>query len=238
VTAAEMAGRLAELTGGTAGETAGGEYARACVDVPREAWLAAATVARHESELLLTFFDWLTGVDDGEGGFQVVVHLWSQRLRHGALLRTSVSGADPSLPSLVGVFPGAAWHERETAEMFGITFTGHPGLTKLLLPDEFEGHPLRKDFVLAARAAKAWPGAKEPGESESGAPSRRRIRPPGVPDPAEWGPSAGPAQPEPAERPARRPRPAKPPLAGGEVPPAGGEVPPAGGQAHADGGEG
>jgi hypothetical protein len=61
----------------------------------------------------------------------------------------------------------------------------------LLLPDGFEGHPLRKDFVLAARAAKAWPGAKEPGESDAdvgASPGRRKTRPPGVPDPETWGP--------------------------------------------------
>ena len=72
--------------------------------------------------------------------------------------------------------------------MFGIDFVGHPHLVPLLLPEGFEGHPLRKDFVLAARAAKAWPGAKEPGESGSGAPSRRKMLPPGVPDPQTWGP--------------------------------------------------
>lgn len=75
--------------------------------------------------------------------------------------------------------------------MFGVTFEGHPALNHLLLPDTFEGHPLRKDFVLAARVAKAWPGAKEPGESEHGAPKRRQMLPPGVPDPNEWGPLKG-----------------------------------------------
>jgi NADH-quinone oxidoreductase subunit C len=94
--------------------------------------------------------------------------------------------------------------------MFGVVFDGHPDLKKLLLPDEFEGNPLRKDFVLAARAGKSWPGAKEPGESDTGAPSRRKIRPPGVPDPTEWGPDAlspeerAAAAAERPERPARR----------------------------------
>ena len=77
--------------------------------------------------------------------------------------------------------------------MFGIDFDGHPNLVPLLLPDGFEGHPLRKDFVLAARVAKAWPGAKEPGESDDdvgSSPSRRKTRPPGVPDPERV---AGPA---------------------------------------------
>src|SRR4051794_38238221 len=74
--------------------------------------------------------------------------------------------------------------------MFGVVFEGHPNLVPLLLPDGFEGHPLRKDFVLAARVAKPWPGAKEPGESGHGAPSRRRVRPPGVPDEGPWAAAA------------------------------------------------
>jgi NADH-quinone oxidoreductase subunit C len=93
------------------------------------------------------------------------------------------------VPSLAGVFAGAGWHERQVWEMFGVTFDGHPGLVPLLLPDGFEGHPLRKEFVLASRVAKAWPGAKEPGESDrdlaTGRP-RRRILPPGVPRPGSW----------------------------------------------------
>jgi NADH-quinone oxidoreductase subunit C len=203
VTTEELGHRLVDLVGaGEVGVSVGDGYARACVDVPVEVWVAAATAARDGAELGLTFFDWLTAVDlapvvdpapgadtvdPGPDGFQIVAHLWSVPRRHGLLLRTALPLADPRLPSLVPVYPGAGWHERETSEMFGIAFDGHPNLTKLLLPDEFEGHPLRKEFVLAARVAKAWPGAKEPGESGSGAPSRRKIRPPGVPDPAEWG---------------------------------------------------
>ena len=82
--------------------------------------------------------------------------------------------------------------------MFGIGFDGFDdgtglGLRPLLLPEGFEGTPLRKSFVLAARASKPWPGAKEPGESEApgtGSPSRRKLLPPGVPDAATWGPRA------------------------------------------------
>ncbi|MCH6161996.1 NADH-quinone oxidoreductase subunit C [Streptomyces marispadix] len=135
------------------------------------------------------------------------------------LLRTTVPHEAPVLPTATAVFAGAAWHERETHEMFGVDFSGHPGLTPLLLPDSFEGHPLRKDFVLAARVAKAWPGAVEPGESSHGAPKRRQMLPPGVPDPNEWGPLKGQLPPVPsrpargragragaAERPARRAR--------------------------------
>jgi NADH-quinone oxidoreductase subunit C len=129
-------------------------------------------------------------VDELDGGFSVIAHLWSTRRRHGVLLRTRAPREDPVVESLVDLYPGADWHERETYEMFGIVFSRHPGLRPLLLPPEFEGHPLRKEFVLAARVAKPWPGAKEPGESEGGTAKRAPMRPPGVPDPNEWGPRA------------------------------------------------
>ena len=164
------------------------------VDVAPEAWVAEVTAARDRG---FDYFDWLTAVDQLDDtdapGFDVVTHLWCLERREHLLLRTRVPSAEPVLPTVTGVFAGAAWHERETYEMFGIDFAGHVDLRPLLLPDGFEGHPLRKDFVLAARAAKAWPGAKEPGESDADAhggasPGRRKTRPPGVPDPAVWGP--------------------------------------------------
>jgi NADH-quinone oxidoreductase subunit C len=86
------------------------------------------------------------------------------------------------VPSATGLFRGAGWAERETHEMFGVVFDGHPGLAPLLLPEGFEGHPLRKDFQLAARAAQEWPGAREPGERQASERSRRRLVPPGVPE--------------------------------------------------------
>ncbi|GAA0229276.1 NADH-quinone oxidoreductase subunit C [Cryptosporangium japonicum] len=220
MTPEEIGARLAEVLGEAAdvSPSAGGAFSRACATVPVGSWVEAVRTAR--DSLDLRFFDWLAGVDEGEAGFAVVVHLWSLPGRYGVLLRTVVPRDAPTLDTLTGVFPGASWPERETTEMFGITFAGHPNPGKLLLPDEFEGHPLRKDFVLAARVAKAWPGAKEPGESDTGAPSRRRARPPGVPDPNEWGPEKGQLPPEPArrERPARaaRPRPGATPESGGE----------------------
>ena len=160
-------------------------------DVPPGSWVQELTAARDEQGF--TYFDFLTAVDQLDAaedpGFDVVVHLWSMDRREHLLLRTRVPADAPALATATGVFAGASWHERETFEMFGIDFAGHPHLVPLLLPDGFEGHPLRKSFVLAARAAKAWPGAKEPGESDEGAaPSRRKTRPPGVPDPEVWGP--------------------------------------------------
>ncbi|NKY15538.1 NADH-quinone oxidoreductase subunit C, partial [Streptomyces somaliensis] len=171
--------------------TAESAYGLLTVDVPAGSWVPALETAR--TDLGCTYFDWLSAVDEPGSGFRVCAHvvaLGGGRVRR-LLVRTTVPHDAPVLPTAVGVYAGAAWHERETHEMFGVVFEGHPNPAHLLLPDGFEGHPLRKDFVLAARVAKAWPGAKEPGESEHGGPRRRQMLPPGVPDPNEWGPLKG-----------------------------------------------
>ncbi len=167
-----------------------------CFDVPAQTWVEAVLAARDAG---YTMFDWLSAVDEPEGdpaGADVVVHLVGLGPLRTVLLRARVEVGSPQLASITGVFAGAAWHERETHEMFGIDFPGFhdgsgQGLRPLLLPDGFVGTPLRKSFVLAARAVKAWPGAKEPGEGGEGhaaSPSRRKLLPPAVPDPATWGP--------------------------------------------------
>ncbi|WP_399176065.1 NADH-quinone oxidoreductase subunit C, partial [Streptomyces sp. WAC 05379] len=165
--------------------TAEESYEVLTVDVPPTSWLAALEAAR--DGLGCTYFDWLSAVDEPGTGFRVAAHVAALSPVRRLLVRTTVPHEAPTLPSAVGVYAGAGWHERETHEMFGVDFTDHPALDHLLLPENFEGHPLRKDFVLAARVAKAWPGAKEPGESEHGGPKRRQMLPPGVPDPNEWG---------------------------------------------------
>jgi NADH-quinone oxidoreductase subunit C len=189
----EIGARLGALltpTEVTAGISGGQAYARATVDVPLSQWRTALGAARDDADLACDFFDWLSAVDEQDDGFDVVAHLWSTTHRHGVLLRTRVPRDAATVPSVVDLYPGAGWHERETHEMFGIDFDGHPNLAPLLLPPEFEGHPLRKEFVLASRVAKPWPGAKEPGESEGGGTRRQAMRPPGVPAPGEWGPAA------------------------------------------------
>ena len=74
------------------------------------------------------------------------------------LLKADVPDDDPRIATWTATYAGAAWHERETHEMFGITFVGNPDLRHLYLPGEFEGHPLRKEFPLLARVVKPWPG--------------------------------------------------------------------------------
>ena len=146
-----------------------------CRDVPLPEWTAALTSARDEG---FDFFDWLTAVDQTDAaenpGFDLVCHLMNSSTGHASpdglarlLVRTRVPNGQRA-GSATGVWAGAAWHERETYEMFGIDFTGFDdgsglGMRPLLLPNGFDGTPLRKSFVLASRASKAWPGAKEPG---------------------------------------------------------------------------
>lgn len=137
------------------------EFGDPVVDVDRGGWCAAAERARAEG---LTYFDMLTAVDDGET-FSVVAYLWAPAERAGALLRTTVPRAEATLPSITPVFPGADWHERETAEMFGITFDGHPDPGPLLLPDpatSADPYPLRKEHVLRRRERTPWPGERGP----------------------------------------------------------------------------
>ncbi|ANS80220.1 NADH-ubiquinone oxidoreductase chain C [Serinicoccus hydrothermalis] len=182
--------------------------------LPAGEWHEGVRAARAEG---YAFFDWLSGVDESdaeeaeeaeadaepglEPGVDVLCHLIDVSRRgpgglRRLLLRTRVPEGG-SLASVTDLFAGAAWHERETHEMYGVGFEGFDdgtglGLRPLLLPEGFEGTPLRKSFVLGARASKPWPGAKEPGEGPGGAPAkgrrpRKRLLPPGVPDPS-WGP--------------------------------------------------
>jgi NADH-quinone oxidoreductase subunit C len=174
------------------------------IDVQPQRWVPAARHAR--DALGMDFLDWLSAVDEPEGdpaGVDIVLHIVSTSSLGGAapprrmLLRTRLPETALALPSLTALWPGVAWHERETFEMFGVDFTDYSdgtglGLRPLLLPDGFEGTPLRKSFVLAARASKPWPGAKEPGERTAAA-GRRRLLPAGVPDAATWGPRTAPA---------------------------------------------
>ncbi|MDP8970824.1 MAG: NADH-quinone oxidoreductase subunit C, partial [Actinomycetota bacterium] len=145
-------------------------YGQLTVTLVPDALPDAARLCKDDPALGFDFFDFLAGVDLGEQGFAVVVHLYSTRHRHHVRLRAVAPGGRdaPTLPTLTGVYRGANWHEREAYDMFGVEFEGHPGLLpRLLTVENFEGFPLRKDFLLSTREAKPWPGAKEPMERVS-----------------------------------------------------------------------
>jgi NADH-quinone oxidoreductase subunit C len=172
-------------------------YGTVIVRVRPDSWRRAAEVAR--DELACDFLSFVAGIDwaptpregDAAGGdtsapvqpqemtfgtagstgrFQVFARVQSTTRHWGVTLKTDVDESSPSVQSWVPVYPGADWHERETWEMYGFAFDGHPHMRHLYLPTEFEGHPLRKDFPLLARAVKPWPGLVDvepmPGEPE------------------------------------------------------------------------
>jgi len=98
-----------------------------------------------------TFID-LCGVDylHHRPRYEVVVNLLDMARKARVRIRTGISGTEPVAPSITDVFPGANFYERETYDLFGITFEGHPDLTRILLPDDWEGHPLRKDYSVGS----------------------------------------------------------------------------------------
>ena len=113
------------------------------------------------------------GYTGGETRFQLLARVSSTALHYGINIKTDVPDDDLTVQSWIPVYAGANWHERETHEMFGIEFAGHPDLRNMYLPTGFEGYPLRKDFPLLARHVKTWPGIVDveplPGEPEQAA---------------------------------------------------------------------
>lgn len=123
-----------------------------------EGLLPACRLLRDEDDLAFDLLASITGVDrlrlpDPAPRFEVVYHLYS--LRHKRRLRLKVRvEADRAVPSVTGVWATADWHEREVFDLFGVPFAGHPDLTRILMPDDWEGHPLRKDYPV--EAAPRW----------------------------------------------------------------------------------
>ena len=114
--------------------------------IPRERIAEASRVAKDDKRLQMDYLGCLS-VAEYDESFQTVYILWSTELRHRFALKTNAPKDDPTIPSVTPVWRGADWHEREGAELFGVTFAGHPNPGFLLLYDEFEGkYPLRKDY--------------------------------------------------------------------------------------------
>jgi NADH-quinone oxidoreductase subunit C len=142
------------------------QHGHAVVTVVPERYREIVSFLRDEPEFACDFCDFVSAVDFGDAGLEVVTHLHSTVHDHNVRLKVRLPTDEPTLPTLSELFPTADWHEREAMEMFGVRFEGHPQPVKLLLPEPFEGHPLRKDFPLMTREAKPWPGAVEGEEEE------------------------------------------------------------------------
>lgn len=120
---------------------------------------------KEEPEIQMDYLIDLTAVDwlgKRIPRFEVVYHLYSIKFRHMLRLKAEVPEEDPAIDSIVFLYAGANWHERECYDMFGIQFKGHPDMRRILLPEDWEGYPLRKDYPLEGyKGKKEWPGFKE-----------------------------------------------------------------------------
>jgi NADH-quinone oxidoreductase subunit C len=137
------------------------QFGHAVVTVNASRYHEVVKMCRDEPEFACDYCDFVGGVDRGDDGFEVVTHLFSTRLLHNVRVKVPLPHDEPAIDTISDLYAGANWHERELREMFGIEVTGHPQPVKLLLPEPFEGHPLRKDFPLMSRVAKPWPGDSE-----------------------------------------------------------------------------
>jgi NADH-quinone oxidoreductase subunit C len=116
------------------------------VTLPVERWLPFARFARRD--LGCAYFNWLSAVDWKEQGLEVLCRVENLERGLAVLMRTRVPAGDPRCPSLTDVYKGADWMERECYDLLGVNFVGHPDLRRILLPQDWEGHPLRKDYAV------------------------------------------------------------------------------------------
>jgi NADH-quinone oxidoreductase subunit C/D len=143
--------------------------------VTRQSWVRAAALLRDHPECDFKLFLDLCAVDyldkpDQPERFEVVLHLYSVSWRHHVRLKVDVPEGDCKLPTLVRVYRGANWFEREAWDLYGIVFEGHPNLSRLLTHDSFVGHPMRKDYPTARRHVLKEPKVRllhVPPQSES-----------------------------------------------------------------------
>ena len=166
---ADALGHFAATVASVVGGRAEVAHGTAKVRVAAPVWKDALTAAR--DDLGLVFLSWLSAIDWSndvavgdrpaepvEERYEMLCAVSDLADGRLVLISADIDHDSPSIDSITDVYAGANWHEREAAEMFGIDFVGHPDLTKLYLPDAFEGHPLRKSYPLLSREVKPWPG--------------------------------------------------------------------------------
>ena len=117
------------------------------IDVPREELVEVARLVRDDPATRCDLYSVNAGVDTGTGEMRSVTIVCGIATHAFVMLRTSCTVDDPHIPTLSAVWEGANWCERETYDMFGIEFDGHPDLRRIFLEESFPGHPLRKSFL-------------------------------------------------------------------------------------------
>ncbi len=160
MTGTEISALIAERFGAKlTGVFADDKHPRVHVDV--EDWKALAEFLKHHSALS---FDWLANLSAVDYAADdkacVVYELWSFERGHTFAVKVFTSRKDPVFPSMVSLWPAADWHEREAFDLMGFSFAGHPDLRRILMANDWEGHPLRKDYVFP-REYHGIPGSVE-----------------------------------------------------------------------------
>jgi NADH-quinone oxidoreductase subunit C len=114
--------------------------------IPLEKFRPFFEFLKNDPNLKFDNFMCMTAVDQGET-LDVVYFLHSYEKRHRLAVKVKVNGDNPEVPTTTDLWPGANWHEREAYDLFGVKFLGHPDLRRILLPDDWEGHPMRKNYT-------------------------------------------------------------------------------------------
>jgi NADH-quinone oxidoreductase subunit C len=128
------------------GVAAEGEASLLTVTVPPERWRELASFAKDTLGCL--YFNFLSAVDWKDQGLEVVTRVENLEVGLALMLKTRLGAGQSACASLVSLYPGADWMERECFDMFGIRFEGHPDLRRILLPQDWEGHPLLKSYAV------------------------------------------------------------------------------------------
>jgi NADH-quinone oxidoreductase subunit C len=138
--------RARELLGTITGVTVTAGAAPVIAQVPPDQWAGVARFAK--DTLGCTFFSFLTAVDWKADGLEIVAWVDNLDTNLGVQLRTKLGAGNSDCQSITGVYRGAGWMERECYDMFGVRFAGHPDLRRILLADDWEGHPLLKSYAV------------------------------------------------------------------------------------------
>ena len=141
---------VARLLGWSAEAVSGVKFDREelTIWIQRESIREACAILRDDAECPFNYLSDLTALDwyPAEPRFEVVYHLFSTSKKERVRLKVRLDGSSPAIESVTSVWPAANHYEREVFDLFGIRFTGHPNLKRIMLPDDWEGHPLRKDY--------------------------------------------------------------------------------------------
>jgi NADH-quinone oxidoreductase subunit C len=152
---------------------------QAVIVVPPAALVDAARVLRDTPELNFSFLAEMTAADywPKDPRFEVVYHLANIGVKDfprpgmggtpdRVRLKVRIGGASPELPTVLGIWPNANWYEREVYDLFGVVFAGHPDLRRLLMPEDWEGHPARKDYPVQVKVPVSFTSPTQVTEDE------------------------------------------------------------------------